>query len=193
MNYFFALPLGNLARRINKDLLKPLQSVDAEGQLRWSAEENLHITLAYLGPLTGLAVQGGMRAKAMQEAKVQSAINAAEQIRFSAFKCNIENLAFFPDANSRVLALHLRPCAALLELQNKLRTGLLGAGLSCDGGVYKPHITLARLKHRQHISAWQLPQYSASFLSRKFALYSSDPARPKAEPKLYQKIAEFSL
>ena len=193
MNYFFALPLGRLARHINKDLLEPLQKVDAEGQLRWSLEENLHITLAYLGPLSGSAVTGGARAKAMQAANLRSLTDIAEQIKAPRFECSVESLDFFPDAKSRVLALHIKPGVALLSLQARLQQSLQEAGFDCDDRPYKPHITLARLKHRQEISGWQLPDYSATFLAKSFALYGSDSPARNAQTKLYQQIAEFSL
>ena len=193
MNYFFALPLGGFAKRINKDLLQPLQLVDEQGQLHWSLEENLHVTLAYLGPLTGSAVEGGARARAMQAARLRSAIEIAEQIKMPSFACDVESLGFFPDAKSRVLALHLKPDPALLSLQAKLLGGLQEAGFDCDDRPFKPHITLARLKHRQAIRDWQLPSYSATFSPQSFALYASEQAGKTAKAKLYQQITEFSL
>gem|GEM_PF-1206228 len=189
MNYFFALPLGSLAKHIHNDLLQPLQAIDVEEQLSWSPYENLHITLAYLGPLSGTAVSESARGRAMQAARLKVVLAVAEQVNASNFKCKIENLGFFPDAASRVLALHVQPCAGLIALQGALQNALFAAGISCDDRSYRPHITLARLKHRQHISTWQLPEYSASLDTRKFALYSSEQGRAK----LYQKIAEFSL
>lgn len=191
MNYFFALPLGSLARHINKDLLEPLQAADAA--LRWSPCENLHITLAYLGSLSGTAAPEGMRGKAMQAARLKSVLAVAEHIKAPSFKCNIEDLGFFPDATSRILALHVQSCPELLALQSRLKKALLEAGISCDDTAYKPHITLARLKHRQHIHGWQLPQYSSSFAVSQFALYASEASNKSGKPKLYRTIAEFSL
>ena len=197
MNYFFALPLGHLARHIDKDLLQPLQAVDAEAQLRWSPYENLHITLAYLGSLSGVAVQGSARAKVLEDVRLQSALATAERIKIPSFKCKIESLGFFPDATSRILALHVTPCAELTALQKQLQSALLEAGISCDERPYKPHITLARLKHREHIKDWQLPAYSSSLYVNQFALYASEPpnikSKAKLKPKPYQKIAEFPL
>lgn len=201
MNYFFALPLGHLAKHIHKDLLQPLQAVDAEAQLRWSPYENLHITLAYLGSLSGAAVQGGARARALEDARLQSVLAVAERIKPPSFKCKIENLGFFPDATSRILALHIMPCTELTALQKHLQSALEEAGISCDERPYKPHITLARLKHREHINDWQLPAYSSSLSVNQFALYASEPpnihskakSKFKSKPKLYQKIAEFPL
>lgn len=161
--------------------------------MSWSPYENLHITLAYLGSLSGCAAQGSARGKAMQAARLKSVLAVAERIKASSFKCNIESLGFFPDAESRVLALHVKPCVGLLELQAELQGALFKAGIECDTRAYKPHITLARLKHRQHIHGWQLPQYSASLAVNQFVLYTSESSNSKGGPKLYQHVAEFSL
>ncbi|NCA70265.1 MAG: RNA 2',3'-cyclic phosphodiesterase [Sphingobacteriia bacterium] len=90
---------------------------------------DLHLTLAFLGPLA--------------PARLQCIEQAAGEIRCAPFEIAIETLDRF--AHARVLwcgpALTPRPLTTLVE---RLRTALVPCGLVADPRPYRPHITLAR-------------------------------------------------
>lgn len=178
MSYFFALPLDRLAQQIERDLLIPLSIVDKQQQVRWSSPENLHITLAYLGDIDS-----------------QRAIDAARQLpQLSSFDLPIGTLSYFPDAKSRILALDIVLNNELSKLRTDLCQQLQAHKVEYDQRNYRPHITLGRIKHREQIDHWQLPQYSVSLLINEFVLYFSDSAiRTKSSTSAYQVIERFKL
>ena len=96
---------------------------------------------------------------------------------------------YFPDAKSRILALHVNADSLLERLREKLLLAAKSTGLPCDSRAFKPHITLARLRHRQHIHGWQLPSYQKTWQANEFALYASEGKTGVA----YQVVQRFPL
>lgn len=176
-----------MARRIEGELLQPLRAADQQQQLRWSLPANLHITLAYMGALNADRLD-----------KVQQCASA---LAIAPFSLELGSLIHFPDAKSRILAIDVALNEPLRQLHDILNQTLLAANVDCDQRSYRPHITLGRIKHRQQILDWQLPQYQGRLWVDRFVLYASESSVGRKaivppgtkESSSYRIISEFPL
>jgi 2'-5' RNA ligase len=100
---------------------------------RWVPQEQLHLTLAFLGDLPADMLEG-LKAEL-------AAIHAhGFRLRFSLPGC-------FPNpARPRVLWIGTEPEARLLRLAAQVRRALLACGIPLEERPFSPHITLARLR-----------------------------------------------
>lgn len=94
-------------------------------------EDNLHLTLAFLGEMTA------DRLEAVHE--------AAETIVAAPFAVELQGLEAFGGARSGVLAAGIAPEPRLAALAGKIRAQLAGAGLALPRERFRPHVTLLRL------------------------------------------------
>ena len=97
---------------------------------RFSRQDNLHLTLAFLGDVPPSAV-----------AKIRRVMDAATGPAFS-FK--IGRPGRFRRDGGDVLWLAIDAPRALYALQSRLSTGLTSAGFRLEDRVYTPHLTIAR-------------------------------------------------
>ena len=135
MRLFFAV---GLSREAIDELRGPLgEARRAAGSgFSFGNTDQLHFTLAFLGE--------------QPETAVQAATAAGEAVRGSAFAIHIAGAGAFPSlARPRVAWLGLRegkePLCALAE---RLRTALTANGIAFDEKPFRPHLTVARLRHK---------------------------------------------
>ncbi len=100
---------------------------------RWIPQQNLHVTLAFLG-----AVSGTQRICLER---------AADQIAAEAFTLAFERLDY-RSRNRIVWASTQQIPPALIRLVDQLRALLPGCGLSAESRVFTPHLTLLRKADR---------------------------------------------
>ncbi|MGH8551495.1 MAG: RNA 2',3'-cyclic phosphodiesterase [Methylococcales bacterium] len=96
---------------------------------RWTAPENLHVTLVFLG---NVAVQ-----------LIPSIETAASEIDANAFGLNLDWLRIAPGKGMVWLAPRVVP-PELLELVDALRSSLSGLDFEIEQRAYRPHMTLIR-------------------------------------------------
>ncbi len=122
MRLFAALPLPDELGRV---LLRAQDELRARGvRANFSREENLHLTLAFLG----------------ETERVRAAQEAVLSLRAGSFDLTLAGWGCFGD----LLWAGVRGSRALDGLAARVRAALDGAGLSCDRKPFRPHITLAR-------------------------------------------------
>lgn len=149
-NLFIALP-------VPKDAQKELLGLEAIFPGR-SFSRNLHLTLFFIGP-----------------GKEPEAFAAClEGVRGRAFELNLADLGTF---GNKILWAGLEPCSALMELQGKIVQIMRSIGLAPDKGIYRPHITLCRLK--SPLSAGERNRLAGvknkgGWLAEHFCLYESE-------------------
>ena len=97
---------------------------------RFSAPENLHLTLAFLG-----------ESSADQAAAAKSAMDFAV---FSPFSVIIDRVGRFKRAGGDIWWAGVRESKPLVGLQRGLTEKLITAGFTLDRRKYSPHITLGR-------------------------------------------------
>ena len=145
---------------------------------RWTAPEQLHFTLCFIGEVDGAAFLDIREALA--------------GVTTAPFDLRVQGVGFFPPRGQpRVVWAGIEPCEPLMMLQRKMVTLLLRMGIELENRKYSPHLTLARL---QHTPASKVGKYlmenglfsGGSFTVDRFALYSSVLGRKGASHFLEQ-------
>ena len=131
---FLAVDLLPGQRRKACRIIEDLQQ--RSDQFKWSREENLHITLNFLGPVP--------------EVELNQVCDAAAQAvqGIPAFDIQVEGLGAFPilERPRVVWAGVTEGRSQLQELQQHLEAGLEPLGFPPDRRQYRPHLTLGRIK-----------------------------------------------
>lgn len=155
---------------------------------RWVGEENLHLTLRFIGD-----VDNGV---------AEDVDAALTRIRAPAFDITLEGVGYFGKASqARILWAGIRKCGALSHLQAKVESAVTRSGLPPEERKFSPHVTLARLKGAQ---AGRLERFVAenagfragpiavdrfvlysSFLSRAGAIHTPEADYPLAAPERF--------
>jgi len=132
---------------------------------RWVPEEQLHLTLRFIG-----AVEGGI----FRDIK-----EVLAAVRAEAFSLRLAGLGHFPPRRSpKVLWVGIERNERLVSLRKKVEAVLLRAGLQPDRRKFSAHITLARLKNTPLVKVVDFMAVNGLFESLPFAvtdffLYSS--------------------
>ena len=106
---------------------------------RWIRPENFHLTLAFIGETD----RHGFAA----------ALDALSDIESPAFEMRLSGVGVFGDKKPNALWAGVAAAPALDHLQAKVETALRRAGFAIEKRKFKPHVTLARLKHASQDAA----------------------------------------
>lgn len=132
---------------------------------RWSPEEQLHLTLSFIGDADD-ALFGAIRER-------------LATISCTSFRLALTGIGSFPPRrHPRVLWAGLSSPPELTELKKAVDHALLAAGFAPEEREFSPHITLARLKAPADAAAGRFLARNAAFSAPEFAvgefrLYSS--------------------
>ena len=100
----------------------------------WTRPEGIHLTLKFLGDISG-----------QQEAHVKRAL--AQMERFEKFTARVQGFGFFPDARRpRVLWAGLDAPPNLGRLAAQVESVMAPLGFLPENRAFRPHLTLARFK-----------------------------------------------
>lgn len=146
-------------------------------------EENLHLTLAFLGEVT--------------DAGLEELHEGLSGLRAAPVDLRFDGLGVFGDDRPRALWAAVAPDPALLDLQRQVERAIRKAGLAPEARRFVPHVTLVRLKGRRE-DAGPL----ARFLAARGA-GSAPPVRAVAfslmsswlrpEGAVYEELARYPL
>jgi RNA 2',3'-cyclic 3'-phosphodiesterase len=148
---------------------------------RWVDEENLHLTLRFVGEV--------------ERAAANDLVAALGRIRWPAFDLRIEGVGHFT-RKGQATALWARvPASGSLEgLQQKVETACEAAGLGRETRRFTPHITLARLNRSSGpIGGWLSSfgdLHAGPWEVREFILYESHLGQTGA---FYEPVTAFAL
>lgn len=132
---FFAITLAPSARRAASALVRALREQSGSEQVRWVREENLHVTLRFLGNVEADAI-GTLLARVGE----QTAPLAPFELRLGAVH------AFPSPRKPRVVALELLPEVPLHALAAAVERGVVAAGLPAEERTFRAHLTLGRVR-----------------------------------------------
>ena len=132
-----------------RDLL--LDAMDESADFRWQDEEQLHLTLRFIGEV--------------ERPFAEDLAAALRTVRAPAFEVAIRGVGRFEQRNSGILWVGVEPKAPLAALAAKVERACLAAGLQPERRAFHPHITLARWRGRR-------TREVAAFLERNSALAS---------------------
>lgn len=149
---------------------------------RWVEEENLHLTLRFLGET--------------EDGRVDDLVTALQRIDTPAFPLALHGVGQFGgDRKARALWAGVAASPALAHLQAKVESAVVRAGFPPETRKFLPHVTLARLKDAppdrvgRFLAAHALLQ-PPPFTVDAFHLFESLPGRGGS---VYLTLERFSL
>ena len=133
---FVAIELPSLVRKSLSDHVNRLRQTLPDVHASWSHEENLHLTLKFLGNTPVAKVE------ALSQATQQAAL-MTEPFDLIVADCG----AFPPRGQPRVLWIGIdHPSGKLAELHRSLEDECTKAGFAREERPFHPHLTIARLR-----------------------------------------------
>lgn len=152
---FVALELPDDLKRNIHDQTTELRATSRA--VKWVSEQNLHITLKFLGN-TDEAQISGIEAALIQAASAHKR-----------FTVSFEGLGAFPDhKRPRVFWIGERGAEPLVKLQKDVETALAALGFAPEERAFKPHLTIGRAKDIRPIDARKLADYMEKSPSAKY-------------------------
>jgi len=162
-----------------RDLL--IDAMDDSPALRWVGDEQLHLTLRFIGEV---------------ERPVANDIAAAlDRVRSSNFQIRISGAGKFEKRSGGALWAGVEPKTPVVGLAAKVERALQQVGLEPEHRAFSPHITLARWNRRnsEAVEAFlrrNSDLHSDPFNVDRFVLFESKLSR---HGPLYEEIAAFAL
>jgi RNA 2',3'-cyclic 3'-phosphodiesterase len=106
---------------------------------RWTAPENIHLTLVFLGEVA--------------EERLASIKQGLDELAFAPFPVKLADLNTFPRAG--VFIAEIDPTPRLLHLQAQIASRMAQSGFPSEDRPYHPHLTLARFHGSLRLSSTQ--------------------------------------
>ncbi len=128
MRLFLSIPLDEKTKREIIVIRNKLRNHAESG--RFTQEENLHLTLVYLGDIS--------------KEDLPAIINIMDSAKWIPFTLLLNRMRFFQKDNGDVYWLGCEKCPMLLKLQKELADKLRVAGFNVEFKNFVPHITLGR-------------------------------------------------
>ena len=161
------------------DLL--VDAMDDSPELRWVGDEQLHLTLRFIGEVEGpLADDIAL---------------ALSRVRFGAFELSVAGVGMFEQRNGGALWAAVQPRQPVAALAAKVERACLHVGLEPERRAFHPHITLARWNRLSAAAARAFLERNRAlaappFTVDKFILYESRLSRHGAH---YDEVASYPL
>lgn len=162
-----------------RDLL--IDAMDDSADFRWQSEEQLHITLRFVGEV--------------DRPIANDLADALGKVRAGPFAIRVKGIGRFEQRNGGAIWAGIEPREELAALAAKVERVCQQVGLEPEHRAFHPHITLARWKGRR-------TREVADFLERKRGL-ASDPfevseftlfeSRLSRHGAHYEEVATFAL
>ena len=186
LHVFLALNLPPEERRSIHAATAPMR--DAAPDVAWVVEDNLHLTLKFLGPQPPAAVE------ALRDA-LAPVIEHAVPVSLG-----IGGLGAFPDLRTpRVVWLGVAAEARLELLQHDVELACGGLGYAMEGRTFRPHITLGRSRPRARLAkgmaralanAARGVHYATRVQAASMEIMASEPATLGA---VYRRLASLAM
>jgi 2'-5' RNA ligase len=164
---FFAIELGEPARRAAAEVARRLREAPGGDGVRWVRPEALHVTLRFLGDIAPAQVAPLARRA------------AGELAALAPFALRLGPAALFPTPRRpRVVALDLAPEAPLTALAAALERAVVAEGFAPEPRAFRAHLTLGRVPLRG-VSRRDRPCHGARLHSRRWRPWF--PQRSRAD------------
>lgn len=178
MRLFVGLPIPDPVQSDLRTLLNRLRPL---ADFRWTAIENLHVTMKFIGEFA--------------EARVDELIGALSHVSMpSPVEIAVRGLGWFPNPHHpRVFWAGVDGGHSLRTLASAIDQATSRLGIATEERQFRPHLTLARLKEgkttleaiRRGVAALDSQDFG-SFRPAGFVLYNSSQGK-------YTRLAEFPI
>ncbi len=152
----------DLPERIKDDITATYMALPGA---RWVPEDQLHLTLRFIGEVPGDAAE-----------RVR---NALRPVAGPSFTLSLKGIGFFPPRKDpHILWVGIVENEEIIRLQARIERAIIAAGIDPDNRKFHPHITVARLKGTppQKVAVYVTHHSlfaTESFAVSSFLLYSS--------------------
>ena len=158
-----------------------IDAMDDSPELRWVGDENLHLTLRFIGEV--------------ERPLADDIAVALSRIRSELFELRIIGVGIFERRNGGALWAGVQPREPVAALAAKVERACVGAGLEAERRAFHPHVTLARWNRREAKAAQAFLERnralaSGSFAVDRFILYESRLSRHGPH---YEEVADYPL
>lgn len=162
-----------------RDLL--IDVMDDGSDFRWQADEQLHLTLRFIGEV--------------ERPQANDLAEALSRIQFPQFELRINGTGRFEQRSGGALWAAVEPKVPVAALAAKVERVCQQAGLEPERRAFHPHITLARWKGRRSREVEDFLARSRGLLSEPFTvdhfiLFESRLSRHGAH---YEEVANYPL
>src|SRR4051812_4912977 len=162
-----------------RDLL--IDAMDDSPDFRWQDDEQLHLTLRFIGEI--------------DRPMADDLAAALDPIRAQSFVVRINGVGRFEQRNSGALWAGVEPREPLAALAAKVERACISVGLEPERRAFHPHITLARWKGRRTRELGSFLERTRGLASdpfevREFTLFESRLSRHGAH---YEEVATYPL
>jgi 2'-5' RNA ligase len=162
-----------------RDLL--IDAMDDSADFRWQEDEQLHLTLRFIGEV--------------ERPAANDVADALSRVRAEPMQLRIAGVGRFEQRNSGALWAGVEPRAPLTTLAAKVERACVSAGLEPERRAFHPHITLARWKGRRTREVADFIERNAGLVSEpfevtEFLLFESRLSRHGAH---YEDVARYPL
>ncbi len=179
----------NLPKKIKKELVKKREEIRANFEtdpINWVAEENLHITLAFLGSIKGLMLKEIER--------------ELQKIELSSFQFNLDNVEYIPSRKEAKMIWSTgsgKKINKLKETVDGLLRSIERLKYSPNSRSFRPHVTLGRVRSFQFKKQplEEIPLLEDEFVDLVFNIESVDimESKLKSSGAEYKKIKIIKL
>lgn len=162
-----------------RDLL--IDAMDDSPALRWVGDEQLHLTLRFIGDV--------------ERPLANDVAAALARIRFPAFELRVTGVGRFERRNGGALWAGVAPRESVAELAAKVERACVSAGLEPERRAFHAHITIARWNRRNAEAVAVFERRHSTLASEPFAvdefiLFESHLSRHGPH---YEQIAAYPL
>ena len=137
-----------------RDLL--IDAMDEGPEFRWQNDDQLHLTLRFVGEV--------------DRPLAEDLAAALARIHASIFSIRIKGVGHFEQRNSGALWAGVEPKDALANLAAKIERICQEVGLEPERRAFHPHITIARWKGRRTREVAEFLERRQSLISQPFAI-----------------------
>ena len=172
---FVALPLPEDVR----DLL--VDAMDDSPELRWVPDDNLHLTLRFIGEV--------------ERPLADDVAHALQQVRCDRFDLRLTGVGQFAQRNGGALWAAVEPRDPIAALAAKVERACQSAGLEPERRAFHPHVTIARWNRRSAGAAQDFLERNRAlrsnpFTAECFTLFESRLSRHGAH---YEEVSSYPL
>jgi 2'-5' RNA ligase len=162
-----------------RDLL--IDAMDDSPELRWVGDEQLHLTLRFIGEV--------------ERPVANDIADALGRVRYRNFELRIAGVGRFERRNGGALWAAVEPREPVAELAAKVDRACVQAGLEPEHRAFHPHITLARWNRRSVEAARDFERRTSRlssnpFAVERFSLFESHLSRHGVH---YEEVATYPL